>query len=321
MKKLLLAAVAIGLVIVPAFAANPVIRIVGSSTVYPFTTTVAEQFSKKAGVPTPIVESTGTGGGVKLFCQGDGPDTPDAVNASRPMKEEEFKLCESNGVTGITPIEIGLDAIVVARSKDRKPINITLDQLYRAVAKYVIVDGNFVENPYKVWKNEEGQEVRMEILGPPPTSGTRDSFVELVVEKACKAEVKAAGITLSEDDEKKYCKSIREDGIYIEAGENDNLIVQKLVANPDAFGIFGYSYLAQNTNELQGASIEGAAPTYENIVEGKYPISRKLYVYFKGSHLASNPDLQKFMDEYMSDAAIGADGYLVDKGLIPLSKL
>ena len=319
MKKLILAAVAMGFAIAPALSADA-IRIVGSSTVYPFTTSVAEQFAKKTGAPAPIIESTGTGGGVKLFCQGDGPNTPDAVNASREMKPEELDACAKAGVGKIEQITIGLDAIVVARSKDSGPINVTLDQLYRAVAKYVLVDGKWVENPNTVWKNHKGEEVRMEILGPPPTSGTRDSFVELVVEKACKEEVKAAGITLSADDEKKYCKSIREDGVYVEAGENDNLIVQKLIANPDAFGIFGFSFLEQNTNSIIGASIDGVEPTYDNVEAGKYPIARKLYVYFKASHLESNPDLKKFLEEYQSEDAIGEDGYLVDKGLIPILK-
>ena len=319
MKKLILAAVAVGMAVAPALAGDQ-IRIVGSSTVYPFTTAVAEQFAKKNGTAAPIVEATGTGGGIKLFCQGDDPNSPDAVNASREMKSEEVELCAKNGVTGIEKIEIGLDAIVVARSKDSGPINITLDQLYRAVAKYVLVDGKWTENPNTVWKNAKGEEVRMEILGPPPTSGTRDSFVELVVEKACKEEVKAAGITLTPDDEKKYCKSIREDGVYVEAGENDNLIVQKLIANPDAFGIFGFSFLEQNTSTIIGASIDGVKPEYEIIEAGEYPISRKLYVYFKSSHLESKPELKKFMEEYQSDAAIGEEGYLVDKGLLPILK-
>jgi phosphate transport system substrate-binding protein len=319
MKKLILAAVAAGMAIAPALAADQ-IRIVGSSTVYPFTTAVAEQFAKKNGTAAPIVESTGTGGGIKLFCQSDDPNSPDAVNASRPMKEEEFQMCEQNGVTGITPIEVGLDAIVVAHSKDNIEVNVTLDQLYRAVAKYVIEDGKFILNPNSEWTNSKGERVRMEILGPPPTSGTRDSFVELVVEKACKAAVKEAGITLSADDEKKYCKSIREDGVYVEAGENDNLIVQKLIANPDAFGIFGYSFLEQNLSTIKGASIDGVKPEYETIEAGQYPVARKLYVYFKGSHLESKPDLKKFMEEYQSEAAIGEEGYLIDKGLLPILK-
>lgn len=317
MKKLILAAVAIGFAIAPALSADA-IRIVGSSTVYPFTTAVAEQFAKKTGSAAPIVEATGTGGGIKLFCQGDDPNSPDAVNASREMKPDEIELCAKNGVKDIEKIAIGLDAIVLAHAKDNKDINVTLDQLYRAVAKYVLVDGKFVENPYSEWTNSKGEQVRMEILGPPPTSGTRDSFVELVVEKACKAAVKEAGITLSADDEKKYCKSIREDGVYVEAGENDNLIVQKLIANPDAFGIFGYSFLEQNLSTISGASIEGVKPDYDSIEGGQYPISRKLYVYFKGSHLESKPELKQFMDEYQSEEAIGEDGYLVDKGLLPL---
>lgn len=318
MKKLLISAVALSLIFTPVFASGNPIRIVGSSTVYPFTTAVAEQFAKKTGLPTPVIEATGTGGGVKLFCSGDGPDTPDAVNASRPMKEEEFKMCEENGVTGITPIEIGLDAIVVAYSKENGPRNVTLDELYRAIAKYIIVDGQFVPNPNTHWKNHKGETVKMEILGPPPTSGTRDSFVELVLEKACKAEIEKAGLTVSAEDEKMYCKTVRDDGIYVEAGENDNLIVQKLISNPDAVGIFGFSFLEENVSSIIGMSIEGVDPTYENVEAGLYPVARKLYVYFKGSHLEANPDLKAFMEEYQSEDAIGEDGYLVDKGLIPI---
>lgn len=317
MKKLLLATLAISFVAIPAMAGDA-IRIVGSSTVYPFTTAVAEQFAKKTGAPAPIVEATGTGGGIKLFCQGDDPNSPDAVNASRTMKEDEKKMCAENGVTDIVEMPIGLDAIVLAHAKENKDINVTLYQLYRAVAKYVLEDGKWIENPYTEWTNSKGVKVRMEILGPPTTSGTRDSFIELVVEKACKEEVKNAGITLSADDEKKYCKSIREDGIYIDAGENDNLIVQKLIANPDAFGIFGYSFLEQNLSTISAASIEGVKPDYDTIEGGQYPVSRKLYVYFKGSHLESKPELKKFMEEYQGESAIGEDGYLIDKGLLPL---
>lgn len=301
------------------YASGP-IRIVGSSTVYPFTTTVAEQFAKKNGVAAPIVESTGTGGGVKLFCAGDGADTPDAVNASRPMKDEEKKVCADNGVNDITEITIGIDAIVLAMSKEHPGISLTTHDIYTALAKYVVVDGSFTENPVKTWSDirPDLPNDKIEVLGPPPTSGTRDSFVELVLEKECKADIKKNNIIVSEDDEKIFCKSVREDGAYVEAGENDNLIVQKLQANPQALGIFGYSFLEENLNSIQGAVINDAAPDYDSIAAGKYPIARKLFVYFKGSHLQSNPDLVKFMEEYMSEEAIGEDGYLADKGLIPL---
>ena len=302
----------------PALAADS-IHIVGSSTVYPFTTTVAEQFAKKNGFPTPVVEATGTGGGVKMFCEGDGPDTPDAVNASRKMKPEEIKTCEQNGVTA-TEVPIGLDAIILASSKESDPVKITTGQIYTALAKYVFVGGKWIENSVKAWSDISPAlpNEKIEVLGPPPTSGTRDSFVELVLEKECKNVIKENNLTLSADEEKKYCKSVREDGAYVEAGENDNLIVQKLQANPAAMGIFGYSFLEENLNSIQGAEINGVTPDYDTIEGGKYPISRTLYVYFKNSHLDSKPELKKFMEEYTSEEAIGAEGYLVDKGLLPL---
>jgi phosphate transport system substrate-binding protein len=318
MKRLLTIAAAISLSIAPAFAGDT-IRIVGSSTVYPFTTTVAEQFAKKTGAPAPIVESTGTGGGIKLFCAGAGEETPDAVNASRTMKKEEVEACAKNGVT-TTEIVIGIDAIVLATSKDSPELNLTTKQIYQALAKYVLVDGQFVENPVQNWSDlsPDLPNEKIEVLGPPPTSGTRDSFVELVLEKECKAAIKEAELKLSADDEKKFCKSVREDGAYVEAGENDNLIVQKLQANPSAVGIFGYSFLEENTSTIKGASINGVAPEYDAIAEGKYPVSRKLYVYFKNEHLDSVPNMKEFIEEYKSEEAIGEDGYLVDKGLIPL---
>lgn len=319
MKKLMTIAAALGLSVATAFAAGDAIHIVGSSTVYPFTTTVAEQFGKKSGAQTPIVESTGTGGGVKIFCEGAGPETPDAVNASRPLKPEEIELCKKNGVTA-TEIAIGLDAIVLAMAKEHPSIELTTSDIYKALAKYVLVEGQWVENPVVTWSdlNPSLPNDKIEVLGPPPTSGTRDSFVELVLEKECKIAVKQADIQLSPDDEKKYCKSVREDGAYVEAGENDNLIVQKLQANPAALGIFGYSFLEENTNTIKGATINGVVPDYDTIADGKYPISRKLYVYFKNEHLETNPNLKEFMEEYQSEDAIGEEGYLVDKGLIPL---
>lgn len=302
------------------YATSDVIRIVGSSTVYPFTTAVAEQFAKKNGVAAPIVESTGTGGGVKLFCAGDGADTPDAVNASRKMKDEEKKICAENGVNNITEIAIGLDAIVLAMSKEHPGMNLSTQEIYRALAKYVVVNGSFIENTAKTWKDIRSDlpADKIEVLGPPPTSGTRDSFVELVLEKECKAEIKKNNFIVSEEDEKIFCRTVREDGAYVEAGENDNLIVQKLQANPAALGIFGYSFLEENLNTIQGVVINDVAPDYDTVAAGKYPIARKLFVYFKGSHLDSNPNLKKFMEEYQSEEAIGADGYLADKGLIPL---
>lgn len=320
MKKLLTIAVALGLAIAPAYAARDQIRIVGSSTVYPFTTTVAEQFGKKTGAKTPIVEATGTGGGIKMFCEGNGEDTPDAVNASRQIKPEEMDLCAKNGVQHIEQVTIGIDAIVLAMAKEHSALKLTTQDIYKALAKYVVVNGSFVENPFKTWKEVRSDlpDDKIEVLGPPPTSGTRDSFVELVLEKECKAEIKKNNFIVSEEDEKAFCKSIREDGAYIEAGENDNLIVQKLQANAKAIGIFGFSFLEENTNTLQGVTVNDVAPEYDAISAGEYPISRQLYVYFKADHYDTIPNLKEFVEEYKSDEAIGEDGYLIEKGLIPL---
>jgi phosphate transport system substrate-binding protein len=318
MKKLIIAATALTLLSAPAFASRDTIHIVGSSTVYPFTTAVAEQFGKKTGNPTPVVESTGTGGGFKMFCSGVGVDTPDVTNASRPIKEGEKELCAANGVTPVETV-IGVDAIVVARAAESGSLDVSLDELYRATAKYVIVDGQFVLNPNTHWSNKAGERVPMVILGPPPTSGTRDSFVELVVERACKAAIQAAGLTISEEDHKKYCTTIRDDGVYVEAGENDNLIVAKLTNNPDAFGIFGFSFLDGNRSIVTGVSIEGVAPEYETISSGQYAISRPLYVYYKQEHFDLIPNLREFMEEYQSEDALGEEGYLTEKGLVTLN--
>lgn len=303
-----------------AYASRDTIRIVGSSTVYPFTTTVAEQFGKKIGAQTPIVESTGTGGGIKLFCAGTGEDTPDAVNASRAIKDTEKETCAKNGVTPVE-IKIGIDAIVLAMSKEHESMELTTDIIYRALAKWVIVDGKFVENKSTTWSDVDASlpNGKIEVLGPPPTSGTRDSFVELVLEKECKKAAKDAGIKLSADDEKMYCKSMREDGAFIEAGENDTLIVQKLQGNPNALGIFGYSFLEENTSIVKGATINGVVPDYDTIKAGEYPISRPLFVYFKQEHFDVIPNLKEFMEEYQSEEAVGEEGYLIEKGLISIN--
>lgn len=302
-----------------AYAARDQIRIVGSSTVYPFTTIVAETFGKKTGAKTPIVEATGTGGGIKMFCEGIGEDTPDAVNASRPIKKEEAETCAKNGVTPIE-VKIGYDAIVLAMAKEHDDMVISTRDIYHALAKYVVVDGKFIENPSVNWSdiNPSLPSHKIEVLGPPPTSGTRDSFVELVMEKQCKLEIKEANITVTPDEEKMYCKSMREDGAFIEAGENDNLIVQKLQANPTAMGIFGFSFLEENANVVKGATINDVTPDYGSIQSGEYPISRPLFVYFKKEHIGVISNLQEFIDEYQSEDAIGSEGYLTEKGLISL---
>ena len=264
-----------------------------------------------------MVESTGTGGGFKLFCAGTGEQHPDVTNASRAIKDGEKEDCAKNGVTPVE-VKIGIDAIVLAMSKDHVSMDLTSDMIYRALAKYVIIDDKFVENTVKTWNDVDASlpNDKIEVLGPPPTSGTRDSFVELVMETSCKKAAKDAGITMSGDEEKMYCKSMREDGAFIEAGENDTLIVQKIQNNPNALGIFGYSFLEENASAIKGATVDGIVPDYESISTGQYPISRPLFVYFKQEHFDVVPNLREFMEEYQSEDAIGEEGYLTDKGLI-----
>ena len=285
------------------------ITAVGSSTVYPFTTTVAEQFGRGGKFKTPKVESTGTGGGIKLFCNGIGPQFPDVANASRAMKKGEFETCVKNGVSEIIEIKIGFDGLTVAESKAGKFTNITKEQLWKALAKQVPdASGKLVNNPYKTWNQIDAKlpATKIEVLGPPPTSGTRDSFHELFMEEGCPFE------------NKKQCHLIREDGAYIEAGENDNLIVQKLTANKNALGIFGYSFLEENTDRVKALKIDGIAPTFETISSAKYTAARPLYVYIKKAHIGVIPGLKEFAEEYVSNKAIGEEGYLSDRGLVSL---
>jgi phosphate transport system substrate-binding protein len=301
-----------------AAEARDQILIVGSSTVFPFTTAVAENFGKAGKFKTPVVESTGTGGGMKLFCSGVGENTPDITGASRKIKSSEIDACKKGGVTEITEILIGYDGIAFANSKSGPAVNVTRKQLWQALAKQVPVDGKLVNNPYKNW-NEIDPSLpaqKIEVLGPPPTSGTRDAFVELVMDVGCAEfpEVEA----LDADAKKAACQSVREDGGYVEAGENDNLIVQKLESNPQAFGIFGYSFLEENADKLQGAQIEGVAPTFETVADKSYPIGRELYVYVKNAHVGVIPGIREFVAEYVSERSMGEEGYLADKGLITL---
>ncbi len=319
-----LALAAAGLAAAGAAEARDQIRIVGSSTVYPFTTAVAEQLGKTGGVKTPVVELTGTGGGMKLFCAGVGVEHPDATNASRRMKKGEFEQCQKGGVKDIVEITVGFDGISVAQSKEGPAMKLTLAQLFQAIAKEVPgADGKLIANPNKSWTDIDKSlpNVKIEVLGPPPTSGTRDALHELLLEKG--AEQLPAVAALKKSDAKafeKAWKSIREDGAYVEAGENDNLIVQKLVANKNAFGIFGYSFLEENTARLRGVPLDGVEPTYDNIAGGKYSGSRLLYVYLKKQHVGVVPGLDKFAAEYVSNKAIGEDGYLAKKGLVTLPK-
>lgn len=301
-------------------SARDQIRIVGSSTVYPFATVVAEEFGR-GRFRTPIIESTGTGGGLKLFCAGVGVDHPDITNASRAIKESEVELCASNGVTGVSEVLVGYDGIVLASSLERPQQSVTLRDIFLALAKDVPgPDGKLIPNPNETWQdvNPSLPAVKIEVLGPPPTSGTRDAFNELALEGGCKTfpDLKA----LKKTDKSRYksiCRSVREDGAYVDAGENDNLIVQKLVKNPDAFGVFGFSFLDQNSDTIQGNVVNGEAPTFEAISSGAYPVSRSLYFYVKDAHADSIPGIREYLAEFTSEDAIGDDGYLADRGLIP----
>ncbi|MDQ7070977.1 MAG: substrate-binding domain-containing protein [Rhodobacterales bacterium] len=299
------------------------INIVGSSTVFPFSTTVAERFGKSTDFKTPVVESTGSGGGLKLFCAGVGEDSPDITNASRRIKSTEVELCASNGVTEIVEAMIGFDGIVLANSRTSPQMTLTLRDIFLALAKDV-PDGNggTRPNPYTTWDQVNGDlpAVKIEVLGPPPTSGTRDAFAELAMEGGCKTFdwIKA----LKKSDKPAYkalCHTLREDGAYIEAGENDNLIVQKLQANPDAVGIFGYSFLEQNSDVVQGSIVEGVSAEFEEIAAGNYPIARSLFFYVKSAHVGVIPGIAEFLAEFTNEDTWGDDGYLADKGLIPLS--
>jgi phosphate transport system substrate-binding protein len=302
--------------------ARDYITVVGSSTVYPFSTVVAEQFGKTTKFKAPKVESTGTGGGLKLFCDGVGVKFPDVANASRRIKESELEQCKKNGVGEIVELKIGFDGIVLANSKQAKAMSLDLSHLWLALAKEVPDGpGKLKPNPATTWKQVDPQlpDLRIEVLGPPPTSGTRDAFVELAMEGGCSSVdwIKA----LKSSDEKRFksiCHTIREDGAFIEAGENDNLIVQKLGANPSAFGVFGFSFLEQNAEKVQAAAINGVMPTFETISKGGYPVSRPLYVYVKKAHVGVIPGISEYLAEFTSPRAFGPDGYLADKGMIPL---
>ena len=358
MKKVILSAALVATSVAAAqFAvARDTISIVGSSTVYPFATVVAERFGKSTEFKAPKIESTGSGGGLKLFCKGIGVDTPDITNASRRIKSSEVEKCAQNGVTEITEVLIGYDGIVMANSKTASLFTLSRKDIYMALAKWVHgKDGKLVENPNKTWKdvNAALPATKIEVLGPPPSSGTRDAFAELALGggakqiadlktlRGLKAENKSeieamiaklgvpAGVwegivkkkgekAKGKDLFKKVVYGVREDGAYIEVGENDNLIVNKLVANPNALGIFGYSFLEQNADKVQGSTIDGQVPTFEAIAGGEYAVSRPLYFYVKKAHVGTIPGMQEYVNSFVADSTTGEDGYLVDKGLIPL---
>jgi phosphate transport system substrate-binding protein len=327
MKKLLAlsAALAASAISMSANAQRDYISIVGSSTVYPFSTVVAERFGKSTKFATPKVESTGSGGGLKLFCSGVGSATPDITNASRAIKSSEVQLCAKNGIKDIIEVTVGYDGIVLANTTAAKQVSLTRREIFLALAKNIPnPDGSetLVDNPYKTWNeiNPTLPTTKIEVLGPPPTSGTRDAFAELALEGGCKTFpfIKA----IKKQDKKKYkaiCHAVREDGAYVEAGENDNLIVQKLVANPTALGVFGYSFLEQNSDKVQGSIIDGKLPTFDAIAEGDYPVSRSLFFYVKKAHIGVIPGIEEYLAEFTSEKAMGEYGYLAEKGMIPMT--
>ncbi len=299
------------------------VYVVGSSTVYPFATVVAERFGRGSEFKTPKIESTGSGGGLKLFCDGVGVDYPDVTNSSRAIKESEILICERNGVKEIIEVKIGYDGIVFANALKSTTMKLSRRDIFLALAKSVPGDaeGELIENPYVTWAdvNSDLPAIKIEVLGPPPTSGTRDAFVELAMEGGCRSvrwinELKNA----DKNQYKAICHTIREDGAFVEAGENDNLIVQKLQANPDAFGIFGFSFLDQNKEKVKGASVDGVIPTFDAIADGDYPVSRPLYFYAKKAHVDVIPGLRGFLREFTSERTWGDEGYLTDRGLIPM---
>jgi phosphate transport system substrate-binding protein len=359
-KKFPLSAVALAAIVGGSAAAQAAGRdtmsIVGSSTVYPFATVVAERFGRSTGFKTPKIESTGSGGGLKLFCKGVGANTPDITNSSRRIKQSEYDDCQSNGVTEIVEVLVGYDGIAIANARSAPKLDLSLTDIYLALAKDIPgPDGKLIPNPNKTWKdvNPALPATSIEVLGPPPTSGTRDAFAELAMGGGAKGiselkalrdlsadqvtEIKAAMAKLGlpegfyqalqqqkgkapkgEDLFDSIAYAVREDGAYIEAGENDNLIVQKLDANPDAVGIFGFSFLEENGDKVQGSLIDGVTPTFETISSGDYPVSRPLYFYIKAAHVGKIPGIQEYAVEFTSNKAMGEDGYLPERGLIPL---
>ena len=312
-----LALAAVGLACVPSIAsARAQIRAVGSSTVYPFATAVAERLARaNPNMKPPVIESTGTGGGIKLFCAGVGEQFPDIANASRRIKGSELKTCAANGVKAVTEIQIGIDGLALATAKNAPLSNLTTTDVYKALAKTPFGK----PNKAKTWKDVNGSlpAIPIRAFGPPPTSGTRDAFNELMMTAGCSTN--PSMVALKKSDENKFkaiCTGIREDGAYVESGENDNLIVQKIEGNPGTVGIFGYSYLEENDKQLKGVSINGIAPTYDSIASFKYPGARPLFIYVKNAHVRAIPSIKAYIAEFTKEAAWGKGGYLVKRGMI-----
>jgi len=323
MKKYLAMAAAVAMLASAnsAHAARDYVWAAGSSTVFPFSTRVAENFSKKTGRKAPKVESLGTGGGIKLFCSGSGEGFPDIANASRPMKRSEFDQCQKKGVKDIIQLKVGFDGIVVAVDKDGSNYNLTTQNLYQGLAANVVRNGQFVKNPYAKWSDVAAglPANRILVYGPPPTSGTHDAFIELAIEAGALKFPAAAALKASNEPQfKAKVDPLREDGGWIDAGENDNAIIGTLTKTPGALGVFGYSFLEENVDKVKGASVNGVRPTPKTITDGTYPLSRSLYIYVKKSMVGVTPGLKEFVAEFVSDAATGRGGYLQGRGLILL---
>ena len=323
MKKLTLLIASIAALTVATVAqARDQIQIVGSSTVFPYATVVAERFGQ-SGFKTPVIESTGTGGGAKLFCAGVGENHPDITNASRAMKDKEKALCKKNGVNEIVEIVVGNDGITLAYSRDAKPVNFTKEHLYKALAAHSVVDGKLVDNIYKNWNEIDSSlpNKPIKVMIPPGTSGTRDAWNSLVMKKGMTKEAKAlykAGFEAGNKKYKKPEKLYREDGAAIEVGENDSLIIQKLVQDKDMFGFFGFSYFLAAKDKLQAASIDGGQPSLKSIQDYSYAVARPLFFYVKKAHVGVIPGLHEFVKEFTTKKAIGKGGYLAEIGLVPL---
>ena len=291
------------------------LKIVGSSTVYPFTTAVAEEFQRANPGVSVIVESTGTGAGIKLFCGGVGEKFPDMVNASRPMKASEYADCAQAGAKNVIEVPVGIDGLTLIQAKGQPALNLTVAQIYKGLAAKPFGK----EQTAQTWKDVDPSlpAIKIRVLGPPPTSGTRDSLAELILEKGCDTDEAMKALKKSDDKaHKETCTKIREDGAYVEAGENDNLLVQKVSADPGALGVLGYSFLEENLDKVAPVSIAGIAPTEASISDLSYPGSRKLYVYVKGEHIAAKPAIKQFIDAYSK--SWGKGGMLAKRGLVPL---
>jgi phosphate transport system substrate-binding protein len=297
-------------------AAKQALKVVGSSTVYPFTTAIAEQFQRDNPNVSAVVESTGTGAGMKLFCGGVGANFPDIENASRPIKKSEYESCVANGVKNVIEVPVGIDGLTFIQAKGSQPLNLTQADIYKALAANPFGKG---PNKAQTWKdvNPALPAVKIRVLGPPPTSGTRDSLVELYLDKGCNTD--PAMKALKESDEAKHkdiCTKVREDGAFVEAGENDNLLVQKVTSDPGTVGILGYSFLEENADKVAPVTINGISPTEATIADLSYPGARKLYIYLKGEHLAAKPALRDFVAAYAK--SWGKGGPLEERGLVPL---